>query len=112
LIRIFAPVAKILRYILAVFFSAFVLFVQGGFYHIHEHSLEQLTQKCSHDGHHDFTYSDDCDICDQFANQHYTVELPETLEVTRNFLAEIPLFSAQVDGISICLISNRGPPAA
>ncbi|QNL21624.1 hypothetical protein HZR84_06635 [Hyphobacterium sp. CCMP332] len=83
---------------------------QGGFFQLHEHSLEVLSHQCSHDGEHDQSYSEHCSICEIHATFQFDINLPLTFEVLL-FVNDIYAFDhVQELSESYFQLNNRGPP--
>ena len=78
------------RNISSIFLCSIVLLLQGGFYTIHEHSLEVEAHHCAHDGEHDFSISEDCEVCEIHAKQSFlsdfNPEFEEDQELNTHFL--------------------------
>lgn len=95
---------------LALFFCSIILLLQGGFFMIHEHSLEVLSHKCVHQGEHDYTYSEDCDTCEIHANQSFLTQLDIEL-VSPAFILSIQDTYKSIElERKIVLHGQRGPP--
>ncbi len=85
--------------------------MQGGFYHIHEHSLEILSHKCVHDGEHDQVFDEDCSVCEFLANVHYDVSAPFNLISPKYQNAFLVLHTTEVVSKPYFELNNRGPPS-
>jgi hypothetical protein len=84
--------------------------LQSGFYFVHEHSLEILAEKCTHQGEHDFTFSEDCDSCDLFA--HLTFEshdIPQSGNLIFVSIDKTDYQSVKFE-VHFSSLNDRGPP--
>lgn len=101
---------NIKRLVFSILFSAVILFVQGGFYLIHEHSLEVLKHQCSHNGEHESDYSEDCDACEFFSNQHFALQFGLQLETPQFFEIQESVILDSFAQKSFAQNHLRGPP--
>ena len=99
------------KYFFSFLFCGIILFVQGGFYLLHEHTLEVLSHQCTHDGEHDQTYDELCSICELHATIQYDILASLTFEAPQ-FVNSIYSFDLVQESLaSYFELNNRGPPS-
>ncbi|MEQ9312877.1 MAG: hypothetical protein RJQ05_10055 [Cytophagales bacterium] len=102
---------KAIRHVISIFFCGLILVAQGGFFQLHEHSLEVLSHQCSHDGEHDQSYDELCSICEIHATFQFDINLPLTF-VALKFVNGLYTFDqVQESSESFFQLNNRGPPS-
>lgn len=85
--------------------------MQGGFYLLHEHSLEVLSHQCAHDGEHDQTYDELCSICEIHATIQYDIASPLIFEAPA-FVNSVHSFDLVQESLNPYFeLNNRGPPS-